>query len=333
MQRSGGIVKGGNDTASGRGGQDQISGDAFTFNGGTLRGGADSLYGGEDSDLIAGDIFQTDQTRAIGQVGPTPILVVLTGGGDRIHGNNGNDVIAGDMLDATVADGSTIAGGDDMLFGDDGDDTIFGDCRINNFTNSSISDGNDRIDGGNGDDVVYGQGGNDTAAFDSVAAAVVVDLFSGVATGQGDDQLFSIENVIGSALGDTLRGSGDANRLDGRAGDDYLAGRSGEDFLIGGDGKDKLDGGAGADVLLGGAGNDQFIFVRATGAVTNERINDFENQADRLDLTSFHFANFAAVQALADASGAGIKIDLPGAQVLFITGLTLATFGAGDVIL
>ena len=45
-----------------------------------------------------------------------------------------------------------------------------------------------------------------------------------------------IEDVLGSAGDDAIRGSGAANRLEGGAGDDELEGRGGDDLLIGGEG-------------------------------------------------------------------------------------------------
>jgi hypothetical protein len=52
--------------------------------------------------------------------------------------------------------------------------------------------------------------------------------------------LIDLENVIGSAYRDDLRGDGGANRLEGGAGDDALDG---------GPGRDAISGGAGADAI------------------------------------------------------------------------------------
>jgi len=126
---------------------------------------------------------------------------------------------------------------------------------------------------------------------------VTVDLaISGAQnTGEGNDTLIGIENLTGSAFGDTLKGTSGDNVLIGGAGDDALYGRGGFNRLDGGDGidtvfyldaangvqvnlnpgsafnpdiligienvvgsafADTLTGDVGANVLNGGAGND-----------------------------------------------------------------------------
>ena len=61
--------------------------------------------------------------------------------------------------------------------------------------------------------------------------------------------MVGIENLTGSAFGDSLAGNGSANlRLRG----------AGNDSLTGGLGTDRLTGGAGNDVLSGGLGRDTF---------------------------------------------------------------------------
>jgi Ca2+-binding RTX toxin-like protein len=73
------------------------------------------------------------------------------------------------------------------------------------------------------------------------------------------DTLLNIENVSGSALGDTITGDAGANGLNGNGGDDSLVGGDGNDFLSGGQGNDTLDGGNGNDVLQGNDGNDALL--------------------------------------------------------------------------
>ena len=73
------------------------------------------------------------------------------------------------------------------------------------------------------------------------------------------DQLDSIENLVGSAHGDTLGGDDSDNVINGLAGDNNLYGYGGNDVLWGGDDKDSLDGGEGTDVLKGFGGNDFLI--------------------------------------------------------------------------
>ncbi|HEX8257800.1 MAG TPA: hypothetical protein VF589_09205, partial [Allosphingosinicella sp.] len=67
-----------------------------------------------------------------------------------------------------------------------------------------------------------------------------------------------VESVtrIGSFAGQTIRGGGGDDWLDGRDGADRLFGAGGDDELIGGTGNDLLGGGSGIDSLRGGSGND-----------------------------------------------------------------------------
>jgi Ca2+-binding RTX toxin-like protein len=166
------------------------------------------------------------------------------------------------------------------------------------------------------------------------------DQFNGSAGVQGD--------VFGGASGDTIWGGEADDKLNGDAGADVLRGRMGEDVLSGGAGADVLRGGAdddllyggteadaltgglGDDRLNGGAGVDTFVFTRNQGT---DRITDFQNGTDKLDLKAFDFASLAAVRALCSASSSGLRMDVPGEGVIFVQGLTLATLTAGDVLL
>ena len=62
----------------------------------------------------------------------------------------------------------------------------------------------------------------------------MVDL--GAATGSGGDAagdtLSSIENLIGSNLGDTLTGDANNNRIEGAGGADIMDGGSGQDLYV-----------------------------------------------------------------------------------------------------
>ena len=100
--------------------------------------------------------------------------------------------------------------------------------------------------------------------------------------------------------------------------------------MSGGAGADILRGGEGDDRLSGGTLADTFVFTRGQGT---DRLVDFQNGFDLLDLRAFDFASVAAVTALASASGFGLRIDVPGEGVIFVAGLTLATLTAGDVLL
>jgi Ca2+-binding RTX toxin-like protein len=78
-------------------------------------------------------------------------------------------------------------------------------------------------------------------------------------------------------------GTGD-DILNARSGDDDLDGGAGADVLRGHEGADSLDGGAGNDTLVGGDDADRFVFAGANGA---DRIVDFQDGIDRIDLTAY----------------------------------------------
>lgn len=122
--------------------------------------------------------------------------------------------------------------------------------------------GNDTLSGGPGGDILDGGMGRDSVSFAAASTGATVDLAAGTSTGtgQGNDTLASIENVIGSASGDDITGDRRANRLEGGGG---------ADTLHGGEGNDTLIGGAGPDLMYGGDGDDTYL-VDDAGDVVSE---------------------------------------------------------------
>ena len=122
-----------------------------------------------------------------------------------------------------------------------------------NNTSSLIADGgsgNDFLLGTLGNDTLTGGIGNDTASYVNAfsggsTTGVTVDLnLQGAAqntVAAGNDTLSGIENLVGSALNDTL--TGDAN-------------------------DNVIEGGLGNDTLVGGAGNDTASYAGAAAGVT-----------------------------------------------------------------
>ncbi|MCS6627448.1 hypothetical protein N0B44_31540 [Roseibacterium beibuensis] len=130
----------------------------------------------------------------------------------------------------------------------------------NNFLTGSAGDdvieglgGDDLLQGGGGNDLLDGGDGSDFADYTDAAAGVVVRLFAGLTTVDGDggvDTLVSIENAFGPAFNDILIGSAAVNYLVGQDGQDYLIGLGGNDVLYGGSGA--------ANQLQGGLGDDDY---------------------------------------------------------------------------
>jgi Ca2+-binding RTX toxin-like protein len=169
--------------------------------------------------------------------GPGQDVVLGTPNNDLIYAYGGNDFVC-----AGAGNDRIIGGiGNDRLLGGLGNDTFFG--------------GN-----GTGADLYNGGDGNDTMFFGGTTPITAsLGLTGPQNTGQGMDTLASIENAVGSSVGDRLTGSSIANRLEGRGGVDILLGLGAADTLYGGDARDTLGGGPGAgDKCYGGVGSDVF---------------------------------------------------------------------------
>ncbi|MCI0756390.1 endonuclease/exonuclease/phosphatase family protein [Teichococcus vastitatis] len=203
-----------------------------------------------------------------GNPGGTP---GATTGNDNLRGTERND-----RLDALAGNDSLNGlGGNDKLFGGPGNDILRGAA------------GNDLLDGGEG---------SDTADYVLATRSVVIDLAAKRASqdGQGGhDRLEGIENIVGGAGNDTIRGDAGANRLVGGAGNDAINGMGGKDAINGGDGRDTLRGGLGQDSLVGGGGNDTFsIFAADLADGTVDTIQDFEGAGLRYAATGTDIIRF-----------------------------------------
>ncbi len=113
-----------------------------------------------------------------------------------------------------------------------------------------------------GPDAFDGGAGVDTVSYAGAGAAVRVDLTRTDAqntVGSDRDTLTGIENLVGSAFDDSLKGDAGANQL---------AGGGGADTVKGGLGNDVILGGAGDDVLAGNGGIDTVSYAGAAAGVT-----------------------------------------------------------------
>jgi len=233
----------------------------------------------------------------------------------------------------TIVHFENVTGGDynDTLTGDDGANTISGgegDDTLNGGSGNDIligNSGNDALNGGDGDDVLHGRGGadalnggngTDTASYSGASGAVSASLTApGTNSGTaGGDTYTSIENLEGSAFGDTLTGDSSANTIDGGAGDDTLNGNAGDDTLI------------------GGTGDDLFVFEDGTG---DDTINDFTTGAssdDVMDVSDFGFTDLTDLLTSTNDSGSDTVITLDGDDSITLIGVQKADFHADDFI-
>lgn len=121
----------------------------------------------------------------------------------------------------------------------------------------------------------------DGAGFDEVIEADWIKIagWTGIEHyGDRDD-----ESIFGTDQRDRLEGRGGNDLIFGGDGKDLLAGGNGDDLLSGGRMRDKLVGGAGNDTLLGGHGPDTFVFRANDG---DDLIEDFQDGSDIIKINS-----------------------------------------------
>lgn len=212
------------DTLTGDSGANVLSGGA----------GNDSLQGGANSDTLDGGADNDTATYAAASAAVT-VNLAIAGVQDTIGA--GTDTLVS-------IENVTGSGFGDSLTGDGGANLLTGGA------------GNDTLEGGGGADTLDGGSDSDTASYASASAGVTVSLAIAGAQNTiaaGTDTLVSIENLTGSALGDTLTGD---------------------------DGANILTGGAGSDALIGGGGSDTASYHTATTGVTARLTNAGLNTGD-----------------------------------------------------
>jgi Ca2+-binding RTX toxin-like protein len=251
------------DLAAGSGSGGDAEGDTLT--------GIENLVGSIFGDVLAGDgkanvLHGSDGTDTLTAGGGRDTLIGGAGA-DSLDGGSGRDTAdystSGGAVTVDLAAGSGAGGdaeGDTFVAIENVVGSAFGD-RLTGDARDNVLEGRDGADvliGGAGADSLDGGANTDTADYSASPAAVTVNLMTGAHVG-GDaagDTLTAVENVSGSAFGDSLTGDSGGNRLHGRGGNDTLIGLGGNDTLIGGGSSDSLDGSGGNDTLVGGSLDD-----------------------------------------------------------------------------
>lgn len=269
---------GGNDTIVGGAGNDSLSG-------GT---GADRFDAGAAGRVVAG---QGSDTMDGGTIVDTRMWL----DSNTVSYAGSAAAVAVDLALSTATDGF---GGTDLLRSVN---VVVGSSHADTMLGSGLPVV-ETFDGGLGDDTINGGARLDTlwerdtnwARFDGVAAAVTVDLSvtTANAVGQGTDRLLNINGIVGSSLGDSLKGS---------------AYSRGEIFDSGG-GNDTIDGGPGFDWVSWETARSAVVADLAAGSATVGR-SEVDGFTAVEGLRGSHFAdllqgaNGAALQAFVGNGG------------------------------
>ncbi|MEO9518531.1 MAG: calcium-binding protein [Paracoccaceae bacterium] len=354
----------GNDTIIGDDGSDLLGGasGADNLSGGN---GDDTLFGGDENDTLDGG--DGDDIVSGGQGDD---LILASQGRDQVDGNAGNDTIdysdTGSAITVKLNKSTAVANtfvdsiqGIENVIGTDFDDKLVGDIGDNELWSGAGNDtinnigGNDTIQTGNGEDFVLGSSdgeqvnlgdGDDVARMrggnDLIEGGLGNDTLAGnggadTAFGGGGNDTFFMgsqnDTAYGGAGADTISGGFNADVLDGGADDDRVRGEAGMDQLNGGDGNDLLVGGDNADTFW-------FFDTDATGV---DRITDFQDGLDQINLSDWGFASDADVFAIASMAGGAdqhTRLDFTDGsggetRALVIENLDISDFDASDFLL
>ena len=194
-----------------------------SYTGGTLV----SLYGLKGDDILIGSAGKESLYGGVGND-------TLTGGAGTDIIDGGTNTIVGDTFDESGATGTMTVNLTTGVANGNGTDTLIG------IENVKTGSWDDTITGSSGDNVLNAGTGTDTLDQIDSTAGLVVNLFTGTMTGEGNDTLSVFDNVKTGSGNDTITGD---------AGDNVLNGDAGSDSLTGGAGTDVLNGDAGDDTL------------------------------------------------------------------------------------
>ncbi len=241
----------------------------------------------------------------------------------NINGNNSSNTLIG----TAFADTINAKGGNDTVDAGDGDDFVDGGSG-NDILKGGLGhdllfggDGTDRLNGGDGNDQIDGGAGVDWAEFDG-GAAVNVDLTAGTSSGQGNDTIFSIENVLGSSFNDVIKGSAANNRLEGGNGNDTFIVTIGNDVVRGDSGIDLI-----AFAQLGAAAIVNLATGTYTAGAATGTLNSIENvTGSALNDT---ITGNAADNVIDGGAGSDVLNGGAGVDTLLITANSSAPYNQG----
>ena len=280
---------------------------SFTYTGSYIDGsqGNDLIYAGLGSDVLDGGqginwlsyalstaAVQVDLTPGTTQSGGyaagDKILAIKTEYTDNkgtdtnlssfqnLEGSAHNDTLRGDIKDNTIRGGA----GNDTIYGGDGNDLLMGGAGADYLSGDGYT-GTLRADLDSASIASGNPGGGNTASYADSSGAVTVNLLthSGQRSDAEGDQLFGIQNLIGSARGDIFFGGNEFSN-------DFNPGLSG----------------GGTDIVVGGTGHTNSLTVDyslgdygagATGGFTGSRAGSITRSSSdgKTVLDAMSFAN------------------------------------------
>lgn len=231
-------------------------------------------------------------------------LVMSGSAGLAVNGNALVNVINGNA-GANTVDG---AGGGDTINGGGGGDSLAGGAGADTISGNA---GNDFIYGGTEGDLINGGADNDT-----------------LSGNDGDDFIYGDDPGTAN-FGDNIDGGAGADSIFGFGGNDTLWGGAGGDSLRGGDGGDTLRGQAGNDYLYGEGGADAFLYTERGFNV--DQIFDFQDGADKIQMSTSIFASYTAVRAASQQLGTDVLINAGNGDQIALKGFNLVNLTADDL--
>jgi Ca2+-binding RTX toxin-like protein len=183
--------------------------------------------------VTSGTSIGTGTIANVSRVRGSAFADTITGSAnaDSITGYLGNDILSG-------------LGGNDSINGGGGNDVINGGTGSNTLNGYT---GNDTFVQGGGTDTINGGSGGESNTIDysKLAGPITVDLTAG--TDSAGDSLIAVQNVIGTAGGDSITGDGHPNIVHGLGGNDTISTAAGNDTIDAGAGTNVVDGGTGSN--------------------------------------------------------------------------------------
>ena len=271
------------------------------------------------------------------------------------------DGVAVELSAIETNSGATAAGF--MINGVAADDTS-GRSSVSNAGDVNGDGLDDLIIGAMGDDpngsasgasfVVYGKTGGEVVELSNVQESAGGFVINGVGeddssgwsvSGAGDvngdgfadlvvGAPFDAPNGSNSGAGFVIFGGNFTQSVTqvGTTSGETLDGTTGNDIIFAGAGNDTINGTAGDDRMSGGGGVDTFVFSRGDGTST---ITDFSSlEGDKVDVSKFGFANWAALQPSLTASiGSNTMLELGSYTFVYFDDIKYDEFLATDFIL